>query len=179
MTYPSSITTAHKNSNQQYCKCAVGRGYIVSKPRVLVIIYYVLALLVLLSAATHLVAAPVETSLVQFDIPRQSADDSLPAFGQQANITVVYPFEDAAKHYTNRLYGKHSLKEGIYILLKGSGLHAELSADGHLIISSEDIYGDGMMNRKKKYFSEYDCVFCGDWWCAGGGCRRGRWCQFK
>jgi len=75
MTFPSSITTAHKNSNQQYCKCAVGRGYIVSKPRVLVIIYYVLALLVLLSSATYVAAAPVETLMVQFNIPRQSADD--------------------------------------------------------------------------------------------------------
>ena len=164
MTYPSSIITAHKNSNQQYCKCAVGRGYVVSKPCVLVIIHYALALLVLLSSATYVAAAPVETSLVQFNIPRQSADDSLPAFGQQANITVVYPFEDAAKHHTNRLYGNYSLKEGIYILLKGSGLHAELSADGHLIISSDDVYGDGMMNSKKNILASTIAFFVG----AGG-----------
>ena len=47
------------------------------------------------------------------------------------------------------LVWEYTRKEGIQILLKGSGLNAEFNADGHLIISSDDVYGDSMMNSKK------------------------------
>ena len=149
MPFPSSTTTAHNIIKDQRSECAVGRGNIVSRSHGLAIFYSILALLFLLSQATAVVAAPSATSRVQFNIPRQTADDSLPAFGQQANVTVVYPFEDASQHHTNRLYGNYTLKEGIHLLLKGSGLYAEFSEDNHLIISSDDVYGESMMKTKK------------------------------
>ncbi|MBT6579753.1 MAG: hypothetical protein HOO01_05715, partial [Cellvibrionales bacterium] len=122
MTYPSSLPTAHKTATKQCCGRAVGRGDIVGKSRLLRAFYSALALLVLLSQATVLVAAPREISLVPFDIPRQSADDSLPAFGQQANVTVVYLFDGANSHHSNLLYRKHTLKKGNHNRLKNSGL---------------------------------------------------------
>ena len=149
MPFPSSTTTAHNIIKDQRSECAVGRGNIVSRSHGLAIFYSILALLFLLSQATAVVAAPSATSRVQFNIPRQTADDSLPAFGQQANVTVVYPFEDASQHHTNRLYGNYTLKEGIHLLLKGSGLYAEFSEDNHLIISSDVVKGESMMKTKK------------------------------
>ena len=160
MTYPSSILTVHKNTQQKSIQRTVGRGDIVSRAHVKAGIRYLLVLWVLLSQASLVLAVPAATPLVQFNISRQSADDSLPAFGQQANITVVYPFEDAAKHYTNRLQGNFSLTEGIYILLKDSGLTAQFSADGHLIISS-DGYGESMMNTKKNILASTIAFFVG------------------
>ena len=114
MPYPCSLLTAHNNTKRNGFLCAVGRGNIVSKADVIAIIKCVIVLWVLLGQASSLMAAPQARSLVQFDIPRQSADDSLPAFGQQADVTVMYPFEDANKHITNRLYGEYTRKEGIH-----------------------------------------------------------------
>ena len=125
------------------------------------IIKCVTVLWVLLGQASFLMAAPQARSLVQFDIPRQSADDSLPAFGQQADITVMYAFEEANQHITNRLYGEYTRKEGIHILLKGSGLYARFSADGHLIISSDDVYGESMMKTKKNILAGTIAFFVG------------------
>ena len=164
MPYPCSLLTAHNNTKRVRFSCAVGRGNIVSKADVIAIIKSVIVLLVLLGQVSSLMAAPQATSLVQFDIPRQSADDSLPAFGQQADITVMYPFEDANKHITNRLYGEYTRKEGIHILLKGSGLYARFNADGHLIISSDQFRGEGMMKSKKKMLAAVVSFFVG----AGG-----------
>ncbi len=165
MIYPSSISAAHKNTKLDRIQCALGRGDIVSKANIIAVIKSLFVLLVLLSQVNSVIAAPKGILLVRFDISRQSAGDSLPAFGQQANITVVYPFEDAKKHVTNRLYGSYTLKEGINILIKGSGLNAEFSADGHLIISSDDIYGESMKSPKKNILSAVVGFFVG----AGGG----------
>ncbi|ETN92524.1 hypothetical protein U062_00399 [Gammaproteobacteria bacterium MOLA455] len=162
MPYPCSLLTAHNNTKQHRFLCAVGRGNIVSKTDVIAIIKCVSVLWVLLGQASFLMAAPQTRSLVQFDIPRQSADDSLPAFGQQADMTVMYAFEEANQHITNRLYGEYTRKEGIRILLKGSGLYARFSADGHLIITQNNQGNE--MNSKKKILAATVGFFMG----AGG-----------
>ena len=159
MPYPCSLLTAHNNTKQHRFLCAVGRGNIVSKTDVIAIIKCVTVLWVLLGQASFLMAAPQTRSLVQFDIPRQSADDSLPAFGQQADVTVMYAFEEANQHITNRLYGEYTRKEGIHILLKGSGLYARFSADGHLIITQNNQGNE--MNSKKKILAATVGFFMG------------------
>ena len=164
MPYPCSLLTVHNDTKREWFLCAVGRGNIASKADVIAIIKSVIVLLVLLGHVSPLAAAPKETALVQFDIPRQSADDSLPAFGQQADITVMYPFEEANKNITNRLHGEYTRKEGIHILLKGSGLYATFNADGHLIISSDKFHGESMMKSKKNMLAAVVSFFVG----AGG-----------
>ena len=149
MRFVSSLSTAYKNKEILCVWRAVGRGYIASKANATSKIGLLFALLVLQGQVSSVMAASKKTSLVQFDIPRQSASDSLPMFGQQANVTLVYPFDDTKKHTTNRLYGWYTLKEGIHILLQDTGLHARFSADGHLIISKKKVYGENTMKTKK------------------------------
>ena len=73
----------------------------------------------------------------------------------------MYAFEEANQHITNRLYGEYTRKEGIHILLKGSGLYARFSADGHLIISSDQFHGENMMNAKKNILAATVAFFSG------------------
>lgn len=75
---------------------------------------------------------------VVFNIPRQAADDSLPVFGQQADVTVIYPFEWVKDHHTNRLQGEYSVTHAVAILLDNTGLQAQFSPEGHLVITQVD-----------------------------------------
>jgi hypothetical protein len=51
-----------------------------------------------------------EKSIV-FDIPAQRADLSLISFAEQANMTLLFPFNKLKEKRANRLSGKHSIKE--------------------------------------------------------------------
>lgn len=74
---------------------------------------------------------------IRFDIPRQRADDALTAFGRQADISVVYPYDVVGRYTANRLTGTYGVREAIDILLKDSGLKADFDESGHLVIFAE------------------------------------------
>ena len=45
---------------------------------------------------------------IQFNIPRQRADDALTALGQQADLTVIYQYDLVKQHTTNQLRGDYT-----------------------------------------------------------------------
>ncbi len=90
-----------------------------------------------------------EEPVYSFEIPRQTADGALNALGEQADISVLYQYELAAKHETNQLRGRYTLEQAITILLSNSGLKGELGTAGHLII-----YADGDQNAMIKQTNE-------------------------
>lgn len=58
-----------------------------------------------------------------FQIPRLSADKALIRFAQQAELTLLYPYAEVKKYKTRPLRGRYSVKEGLNILLSGTGIH--------------------------------------------------------
>ena len=85
----------------------------------------------LVLGCTQLQANP--DRLIDFDIARQSADRSLIEFAAQANVTLVFPYDDAAKVTTNRLLGRFTLTEGLERLLQGTPLATSMT-DGQLSV---------------------------------------------
>jgi hypothetical protein len=72
--------------------------------------------------------------LILFDIPAQRADRALTAFARQAGVTLVFRYEDASRRRANALVGRHSLAEGLGILLRDTGLQGTVETSPHLVI---------------------------------------------
>jgi len=62
-----------------------------------------------------------------FNIPQQRADLSLTLFAAQADLTLVFPFDEVRKRTAQKLEGEYDLEEAIQILLSGTGLKATFS----------------------------------------------------
>ncbi len=71
---------------------------------------------------------------ILFNIPRQNAGDALPAFGLQADISVIYQYDLVKRHETNRLRGEYTIPEAMDILLENTGLEASFENGRHLIV---------------------------------------------
>ena len=82
-----------------------------------------LSLLVLFSATTF-ADDTIKLTKISFDIPQQRADKALTLFAEQADLTLVFPYDEIQEKTANRLVGTYQLKEGIEILLAGTGLKA-------------------------------------------------------
>jgi iron complex outermembrane receptor protein len=104
----------------------------------------------LVASAASATAPPATAPTYSFNIPRQPADDALPVFGKQADITVIYPFDRVANHSTNRLVGTYSVTSAVAILFKNTGLFAHFTSEGHLVISEMDYSKGKNMNTTKK-----------------------------
>lgn len=68
-----------------------------------------------------------------FDIPRQSADLALTEFAEQADITLVFRFDEVRNRTANRLLGRFSIERGLEALLAGSGLRPSFA--NRLVVS--------------------------------------------
>ncbi len=55
---------------------------------------------------------------IDFYIPRQRADASLTLFAEQANLTLIFPFDKVQGITANRLVGSYTPEEAVDILLK-------------------------------------------------------------
>ena len=66
----------------------------------------------------------------QFDIEKQRADLALTLFAQQANTTLLFPFDLAEKEMANELKGEYSIELGIVKLLEGTGLYPVADESG-------------------------------------------------
>jgi len=117
------------------------------------IIFYILCFFV---SGFCSVQARAESSdnLIDFDIPRQSADKALNIFAQQAQIQLLFPYDTVKQYVANKLKGRYSPKPALEILLRDTGLKAEFSENGHLTIKTDDQYtGDQKMYKKKGLLS--------------------------
>ncbi|MEQ8693228.1 MAG: TonB-dependent receptor [Pseudomonadales bacterium] len=86
----------------------------------------------------------------EFAIPAQRADKALTLFAEQADMTLVFSFDIAAKYRANRLEGNYRIKEALRQLLDGTGLEAASAAQGFLRIQEiEQANEDSLVNTKK------------------------------
>jgi len=81
--------------------------------------------------------ADINSNIYQFDIPSQQADVSLIQFAEQADLTLLFPQEDALDKQANQLIGEYSIEDGLHILLNHTGLKGELRESGQLAIYLE------------------------------------------
>ncbi len=88
---------------------------------------------------------------VSFVIPQQRADLALTQFAEQANVTLVFPYDLVEKKTANGLEGTFTLTEALQKLLDGTGLYPKVSKDGQLSISTTNVQeGDNSMPNKNK-----------------------------
>ena len=86
---------------------------------------------------------------IHFNIPPQRADLSLTAFAKQARLTLIFPFDLVKAKTTNNLVGEFQIEEAIRILLRGTGLQADMGDDNQLKISVGQPLG-GRQNMSDK-----------------------------
>jgi len=94
----------------------------------------------------------IQDQLIQFDIPRQSADSALTRFAEQADLTLVFPFDETRKVMANRLVGKFRMGEAIELLLIDTGLTPTFSDHQSLSIVTDNrskLKGKEMNVKKK------------------------------
>ena len=114
------------------------------------------AFVVLAGLLCFVAAASAEDSRpeqeVEFDIPQQRADMSLTLFAEQANLTLIVPFELARNVTTNRLQGSYNVADGIEILLAGTVLKPEFSDQGLLtnVTDKSSVPGGEPMVTKRR-----------------------------
>ena len=95
---------------------------------------------------------PAPESTISFDIPQQRADLALTQFAEQANLTLLFPFDGVRDRTANALTGEYTLDEAIEVLLAGTGLTPTfknaLVLD--IAIDSDPTKDEDSMNTKNK-----------------------------
>ncbi len=89
----------------------------------------------------------------QFQIPQQRADQSLTQFAEQADLTLVFQYDQVADITTNAVVGLYSVSEAIEMLLKDTNLEATLGAEGLLSIKNKTHFGKADKMFKKNTVS--------------------------
>ena len=109
----------------------------------------VIALLIISSSELVAQDAPVNTA-ISFDIPQQRADLSLIVFAEQADRTLLFPFDVAKEKTANGLFGAYSTEEGLERLLAGTGLNIAIGEQGELsIVPDTPQEGESVMKNSK------------------------------
>lgn len=89
-------------------------------------------------------AAPVaeQVQVVQvirdYDIPAGPLQDALNRFGRDSGITLTFTSDITQGLRSQALHGRHTINDGLALLLAGSGLHAEPLPRGYLIRRQPD-----------------------------------------
>ena len=89
--------------------------------------------------------------IILFDIPQQRADLSLTEFAEQADITLIFPFDEAAQNTTSSLVGRYSIVEAARLLVANTDLRVTVDAKGLLTITPVDSHEElDPMHKKNK-----------------------------
>lgn len=86
---------------------------------------------------------------IDINIPTQSAAKALVEFARQAGVSVLFPTERINQITTNAVRGQYEVKEALAVLLRGTGLVAELSDAGLLTVTITDALGSSAMQSNK------------------------------
>lgn len=109
-----------------------------------------------LSLSLHSVAwanGALPEGSISFNIPQQRADISLTEFAEQANITLIFPFDAAREVTANELVGDYTAQQALKVLLANTSLLVHVGDDGQLSISGE-LTGDiDSVSKKNKLSS--------------------------
>ena len=94
-------------------------------------------------------SAAVMDDNIPFKIPQQRADTALTLFAEQANLTLVFPFDQVKDITANRLVGNYPIDTAINILLQDTGLMPTFSNQLVLNIAIDD-KGKSMNKNTRK-----------------------------
>lgn len=89
---------------------------------------------------------------IPFDIPQQRADTSLIKFAEQADLTLIVPFDEVRVITANRLVGEYRIEEALELLLSGTGLKATVGDGIRITIVSEEEERLTMLPKKPTSF---------------------------
>jgi outer membrane receptor protein involved in Fe transport len=93
----------------------------------------------LMTVSTTIVAGDAgQNQRIPFDIPRQRADLALTQFAEQADLTLIFPFDEVRERTANRLVGEYPVEEAVEMLLAGTGLKPTFSDRAVLNIAPVD-----------------------------------------
>ena len=110
--------------------------------------------LVLLSlSSTGLKADDVDLKeIIHFNIPQQRADIALTQFAEQADLTLVFPYDEVRDRTANRTVGEYSKEDAVENLLAGTGLKPTFTSESVVNIalgSQSEPEGNEMKADKK------------------------------
>lgn len=57
-----------------------------------------------------------------FNIPRLSADRALTRFARQADLTLLFPYQEVKKLKARSLHGRYTIRDGLQQMLRGTGI---------------------------------------------------------
>ncbi len=121
--------------------------------------YWTVILVFFLALSTTSTAKEeVHQETIHFNIPRQPADMGLTEFAEQADLTLIFPFDEVKDKTANRLVGEYTIEDGIEALLRDTGLVPTLSNRIVLNIATADRYsgqGGNMGSKKKAGFGAF------------------------
>jgi iron complex outermembrane receptor protein len=105
----------------------------------------------LLCFATSLLAEDVNNrEIISFNIPQQRADLALTLFAEQANLTLIVPFDEVRDRTANRLVGEYPIEEAIDVLLHDTGLKPTFKQQLVLSIATDEASGPEGENMNVK-----------------------------
>ncbi|MEM8497675.1 MAG: TonB-dependent receptor, partial [Pseudomonadota bacterium] len=84
--------------------------------------------LLLLPISDFALAKTDQEAKYLFDIPRLRADKALIQFAQQANVTVLFPYDEVKKRTARPLRGIYSVRQALTVLLRHSGITIDPNA---------------------------------------------------
>lgn len=96
-------------------------------------------------AANPAKISAVTSDNITFNIPQQRVDTALTQFAEQANLTLVFPFERVKEKTANRLVGDYPIAQAAQLLLENTGLTPTFS--NQLVLNIE-IEAKGKRNMK-------------------------------
>lgn len=97
--------------------------------------------------------------VIKFNIPQQRADLSLTEFARQANITLIFPFNDATEITTNKLVGEYSVEDAVKLLIANTRLKVKIGVDGQLTITTDQSLGEiESMQKNNKLAAAIACI---------------------
>jgi outer membrane receptor protein involved in Fe transport len=89
-----------------------------------------------------------ESGLVEFAIPKESAEKALTSFAQQADVPILFPFDSVSGFTANALVGEYTVREGLKVLLDDTGLSAVLGEAGQVVVRVEESGGADENNNR-------------------------------
>lgn len=98
---------------------------------------YVVAFTLLAVSITVLADDASTSENIHFNIPQQRADRALTRFAEQANLTLIVPYDVVQGKTANRLVGEYPKEEAIELLLTGTGLKPTFRSGPVLSIATD------------------------------------------
>jgi len=108
-------------------------------------------ILFLLSSSLVFANESIITERFHFTLPQQRADHSLTQVAEQANVTLIFPFDELKSKTANAIDGVYTVEEGIEQILFNTGYAVSLGSNGQLsIVLDKSLGGIDVMRRLNK-----------------------------